>query len=265
MTTPDTETIRQTVREHYAALAEGSSSCCPTEASCCSSAPAQSQYAEAIGYSEEDFKDLPKGAYAIAGCGNPVALADLKLGQTVVDLGSGAGLDCFIAARNVGPAGRAIGVDMTPQMITKAREHAALGDIQNVEFRLGELENLPVADNTADVVVSNCVVNLVPDKRRVHAEAFRVLKPGGRIAISDIVANTPLPESVKEDLSQYAQCAAGAATVPELQRILADVGFEQIRITPKEESSELIAEYTPGTDIAEYLVSANIEAIKPVS
>ncbi len=255
--------IRQTVRETYARVAEAPAGCAP---SCCGSAPAiQPTAAEALGYVREDVESAPAGAEMGLGCGNPQAIAALKVGETVLDLGSGGGFDCFLAARQVGDGGRVIGVDMTPAMLSKARANAVKGDYRNVEFRLGEIENLPVADDTADVILSNCVINLSPDKRRVFAEAFRALKPGGRLAISDVVATAPMPEAVKQNLALHACCVAGAASIAEVEEALHAAGFEQVRITPKDESRSFIRDWAPGMNIDEYVVSATIEAKKPLT
>jgi len=182
-----------------------------------------------------------------------------------LDLGSGAGLDCFLAARQVGETGRVIGVDMTPDMVDKAREHARAAAYSNVEFRLGEIEKLPVADASVDVIMSNCVINLSPDKRNVFREAFRVLRPGGRLAISDVIATAPLPENVRNDLALYSSCVGGALTTGELQTMLRESGFHDIRIQPKDESRQLIREWAPGSKLEDYIASAMIEAVKPTS
>jgi ubiquinone/menaquinone biosynthesis C-methylase UbiE len=197
------------------------------------------------------------------GCGNPQAIASLRPGETVLDLGCGGGFDCFLAAKAVGESGRVIGVDMTPEMISKARQNAVKAGVSNVEFRLGEIENLPVADNSVDVIISNCVINLSPDKARVYKEAFRVLKRRGRLAISDIVATAPLPEEVKRDLALYAACVAGAAQMDDLRAMLRQAGFIRIRVTPKDRSRELIRGWAPGRNLEDFIVSANIEAVKP--
>jgi ubiquinone/menaquinone biosynthesis C-methylase UbiE len=199
------------------------------------------------------------------GCGNPRAIASLQPGETVLDLGSGGGFDCFLAARAVGKQGRVIGVDMTPEMVGKARRNAEKAGFGHVEFRLGEIEHLPVADGTIDVILSNCVINLSPEKDQVFREAWRVLKPGGRLAISDIVATSPLPEEVTNDPTLYSSCMAGAAWVDELRVILERVGFREIRIRPKDESKTLIRDWAPGRHVADYLVSATIEATKPTA
>ena len=186
-----------------------------------------------VGYSEEELQSVPIGSDLGLGCGNPQAIAALQPGETVLDLGSGAGFDSFLAAKQVGETGRVIGVDMTPEMVAKAREYVSEGRYTNVEFRLGEIEHLPVADASVDVILSNCVINLSPDKRSVFREAFRVLRPGGRLAISDVVATAPLPEAIRNDLSLYSSCAAGAVTVVELETILRESGFENIEFNPK--------------------------------
>jgi SAM-dependent methyltransferase len=218
-----------------------------------------------MGYSKEEFASVPEGANMGLGCGNPVALASLQDGETVVDLGSGGGFDCFLAAKQVGDAGRVIGVDMTPDMLSKARANAEKIQTENVEFRLGEIEHLPVADNSADIIMSNCVINLSPDKQKVYRDAFRILKPGGRLAISDIVATEPLPEEIQQNLSLVSACVGGAATIDETKDMLTKAGFEKIRITPKDESRKLISEWTSGDskNAGDYVVSAYIEAIKP--
>ena len=197
------------------------------------------------------------------GCGNPQAIASLKPGEIVLDLGSGGGFDCFLAARSVGKTGRVIGVDMTPDMVSKARENAAKTEFRNVEFRLGEIEHLPVADNSVDVIISNCVVNLSPDKQLVFDDAFRVLKRGGRLAISDVVATAELPDDVKNDLALLSGCVAGASLVSDVEAMLKKSGFMNIRLQPKDESREFIRTWAPGRKVEEYVVSATIEAVKP--
>jgi ubiquinone/menaquinone biosynthesis C-methylase UbiE len=197
------------------------------------------------------------------GCGNPQAIASLKTGETVLDLGSGGGFDCFLAARAVGETGRVIGVDMTPEMVSKARANAAKTEFRNAEFRLGEIEHLPVADNSVDVIISNCVINLSPDKQKVFEDAFRVLKPGGRLAVSDVVATAELPEEVKNDLVLHCGCMAGASLISDVEAMLKESGFRDIRIQSKDESREFIQTWAPGRNIEEYVVSATIEAKKP--
>jgi SAM-dependent methyltransferase len=202
--------IKEMVRERYGNIAEQGSSCCGPAPSCCGTTDPAEKISRGVGYTDEDLKAVPDGANLGLGCGNPVALANLRAGETVLDLGSGAGFDCFLAAKRVGDKGRVIGVDMTPEMIDKARRNSEKDNVQNVEFRLGEIENLPVADRSADVVISNCVINLSPDKQRVFSEAFRVLHPGGRLMISDIVLLRDLPESIKGSVEAYVGCVAGA-------------------------------------------------------
>jgi SAM-dependent methyltransferase len=197
------------------------------------------------------------------GCGNPQAIASLKPGEIVLDLGSGGGFDCFLAARAVGDTGRVIGVDMTPEMVSKARENAAKAGFKNVEFRLGEIEHLPAADNSVDVIISNCVINLSPEKHKVFDDAFRVLKPGGRLAVSDVVATAELPYEVKNDLALHAGCIAGASLIDEVDAMLRKSGFSDIRIEPKDESREFIRTWAPGRNVEDYVGSATIEARKP--
>ncbi|MFU8866473.1 arsenite methyltransferase [Natronococcus sp.] len=213
----------------------------------------------------EDVAAVAEGADLGLGCGNPKAFAEMSEGETVLDLGSGAGFDCFLAARAVGDTGRVIGVDMTPEMVSRARENVAKNDASNVEFRLGEISNLPVADATVDVIVSNCVINLAPEKRRVFDESYRVLEPGGRLAISDVVQTAPFPEDVRLDPDSLTGCVAGASTVDTLETMLDEAGFEDIRIEPKAESTEFISEWDADRDLSEYLVSATIEARKPAT
>ena len=214
-----------------------------------------------MGYTEDDLSSVPEGANLGLGCGNPQAIAAIRPGETVLDLGSGGGFDCFLAARRVGPAGRVIGVDMTPEMISKARDNARRVSASNVEFRLGEIEHLPVSDASVSVILSNCVINLSPDKGSVFREAFRVLQPGGRIAISDVVALRPLPPELAESVHVLTGCVAGAASVDELQRLLRAAGFTSVKIEPRAESRTIIAQCMPGTE--DYVASATIEATKP--
>lgn len=256
--------IRQAVRENYAAVARADAGCGCGPA-CCTPAelPAADILSRGIGYSESEVSAVPEGANLGLGCGNPQAIAALKPGETVLDLGSGAGFDCFLAARQVGDSGRVIGVDMTPDMLSKARANAQKGGYANTEFRLGEIEHLPVADATVDVIISNCVINLSPDKAQVFRDAFRVLKPGGRLALSDIVTTAPLPEEARRDLALYTGCIAGAAAAEEIEQMLAAAGFADIRIQPKDASREFIRQWAPGRGVEDYVCSASIEAIKP--
>jgi ubiquinone/menaquinone biosynthesis C-methylase UbiE len=216
-----------------------------------------------MGYSDAELVSLPEGADLGLGCGNPQALAAMRPDEVVVDLGSGAGIDCFLAAQQVGPSGRVIGVDMTHEMLTKARANAERVGAGNVEFRLGEIEHLPIADNTADVVISNCVINLVPDKEQVYRESFRVLKPGGRIAVADVVNTAPLPSELASEPALLCGCIAGAASVRQIEDWLAAAGFIDIRITVKPGSRELVESWAPGREIENYVASATIEGRKP--
>lgn len=260
--------IRQQVRASYAEVAEASNAgdCCGESSSCCGvsdDAAINALVSTRLGYSEDDLQAVPEGADMGLGCGNPRAIASIRPGETVLDLGSGGGFDCFLAAAETGEQGRVIGVDMTPAMISKARANAEKGRYTQVEFRLGEIENLPVADNSIDVIISNCVINLSPDKHRVFREAFRVLRPGGRLAISDVVAGCELPDEIRDDLQLYSGCMAGASTIDELESMLAAAGFENTSIAPKDESREFIKDWAPGRGVEEYVLSATIEAIKP--
>ncbi len=224
------EEIKKAVREGYARIAKQGSPCCAPVDSCCGGADLAQKITKNIGYSEEEIKAVPEGANLGLGCGNPLAFASLKEGEVVLDLGSGGGLDSFLAANMVGKKGRVIGVDMTPEMIERARENARKGNYINVEFRLGEIENLPVADNHVDVVISNCVINLVPDKRRAFREVFRVLKPGGRLMISDLVLLRELPDFIKNSVEAYIGCLSGAAMKDEYLGAIKAAGFQGVRI-----------------------------------
>jgi arsenite methyltransferase len=221
---------KKLVRENYANVATRGSSCCGPVRSCCGTADRAQHISRKIGYSEEELKTVPEGANLGLGCGNPLALASLKEGETVLDLGSGPGLDCFLAADAVGRNGKVIGVDMTAEMIERARQSVLKGDYANVEFRLGEIENLPVADNSVDVVISNCVINLSPDKQRVFQEAFRVLKPGGRIMVSDIALSKALPASLMDSIDAYVGCIAGAITKDDYIQTVKAAGFQDAAI-----------------------------------
>lgn len=268
MTINEHDQIRQQVRAVYGAVARTESSgCCAPSAGCC--APSDQDVAEllsrGIGYSAEETAAVPEGANLGLGCGNPQAIAALKLGETVLDLGSGAGFDAFLAARQVGPDGTVIGVDMTPDMVSKARANAVMGGYANVEFRLGEIEHLPVADASVDAIMSNCVINLSPDKAQVFREAWRALKPGGRLAISDIVTTAPLPAAMRQEVALYTACVAGAASVDELAAMLAAAGFADIRIAPQDASREFIRHWAPGRGVEDFIASASIEAVKPAN
>lgn len=221
---------KKIVRENYARVAVKRSSCCGPENTCCGTSDTSRGISQKIGYTKDELRSIPEGADLGLGCGNPVAIASLKEGETVLDLGSGPGLDCFLAAGKVGTNGKVIGIDMTAEMIEKARENAAKGNYANVEFRLGEIENIPVADNSVDVVISNCVINLSPEKDRVFRETFRVLKPGGRIMVSDVVLSSPLPDFIKNSVDAYVGCISGAITKTEYLDTVKAAGFQDVCI-----------------------------------
>lgn len=260
---------RQNIRDAYAkvALASSTDQCCGVESSCCGvsdDAAINVLISTRLGYSQADLAKVPKGADMGLGCGNPKAIAALTAGETVVDLGAGGGFDCFLAADEVGETGQVIGVDMTPDMVTKARRNAEQGNYRNVEFRLGEIEYLPIADNTADVIISNCVINLSPDKLQVFREAYRVLKPGGRLAVTDVVATAVLPEAMRNDPALVAGCMGNASLIDDLQAMLETAGFARVRIEPRDESKTFIRDWAPGSDVTDYVVSASIEGLKPL-
>jgi len=274
-----TEDVHNQVREGYAAIAREGGPRCGAQASCCCGEGDAAALAQAVGYSEEELAALPDGANLGLSCGNPVALASLRPGETVVDLGSGAGFDVFIAGRRVGAEGRAIGVDMTAEMLARARANTAAyrerAGLDNVEFRLGEIEHLPLADNSADVVISNCVINLSPDKAQVWCEVARVLRPGGRVAISDLALTRPLPASVRGMAEALVGCVAGAVLVEETQGMVERAGLADIRLEVKpgyvEQMTDLndplyrrIREALPdGAELSEYIVSLEVNARKP--
>ncbi|WP_247010534.1 arsenite methyltransferase [Halorientalis litorea] len=270
-TTLDAETQRRVVRERYARIAteeSGDEGCRSTDGQCCDGTTAAAdadRTAQSMGYSEADTESVDGDANLGLGCGNPNALASLSAGETVLDLGSGAGFDCFLAAQEVGESGRVVGVDMTPEMVETARENARENGTEHVEFRLGEIEHLPVADECVDVVISNCVVNLSPDKPQVFREAFRVLRPGGRLAISDVVLTAEVPTEVRADPDSVASCVAGASSIEQLSAMLADAGFEHVDISPKDDSDRFIREWDDDHDVSEFLVSADITGRKPES
>jgi ubiquinone/menaquinone biosynthesis C-methylase UbiE len=250
--------IRDEVRDCYASIAREEGRCCEATASCgCGT------ISERIGYSKEALGELPAGAEMGLGCGNPISIARLQPGETVVDLGSGGGIDCFLASKEVGDAGKVIGVDMTPDMLSKARRNAAAGGYSNVEFRLGEIENLPVADSSAEVLISNCVINLSRNKLQVYREAFRVLKPGGRLAVADMVALQPLPEALKNDLTAYTGCIAGAALVDQVKGWLEEAGFQQVEVRVKQRSREFIRNPEAVAQLDDFIASADVTAAKP--
>jgi SAM-dependent methyltransferase len=277
----DASEIRDYVRERYGAIAEQDDAdkeaggCCQPaaapakacgcgsgESDCCAGAAAET-YSEKLGYSAADVAAVPAGADLGLGCGNPLALASIKSGETVLDLGSGAGFDCLLAARQLNGTGRVIGVDMTAAMIGKARRNAATAGFANVEFRLGEIEHLPVADATVDLIISNCVINLSPEKAQVFREAFRVLRPGGRLAISDVVATKPVPAALREKLEAISACVAGAALISDLQAMLREAGFTRVDLQPREASRKVVAQWTEDPAVADFVVSAYLTAYKP--
>ena len=256
MSNLEADQTRNIVREHYANISTKGGSCAP---GCCGSVAADQSLS--LGYSESDLAAVPEGADLGLGCGNPNAIAALKPGETVLDLGSGGGFDCFLAARAVGPTGKVIGVDMTPEMITRARENARKIKAANVDFRLGEIEHLPVADGTVDAILSNCVINLSPETEAVFSEALRVLKPGGRLAISDVVAIAPIPPELHTLAAALAGCISGAAPLDELKDMLTRVGFENIEVTIKPNSADIVDSWLAGA--SRFIASATIEARRP--
>ena len=254
------EEIKKVVRERYASVAREGDSCCSP--SCCGSSA--KDISRRIGYDDEELTSVPEGANLGLGCGNPLALASLKEGETVLDLGSGAGFDCFLAAKKVGTEGKVIGVDMTPDMIDRARNNAQKGKYTNVEFRLGGIENLPAADNSVDVVISNCVINLAPDKSRVFKEAFRVLKPGGRMMVSDIVLLKELPDFVRDSIEAYTGCVAGATKKDEYLKTIKNAGFKEVQILDEKNFPIDVLENDPfGKQVIEKL-NVSIEEVKEI-
>lgn len=271
--------IKQVVKTAYAKIAlQSASGCCSSSScsgsagSCCSGVSAADANSLGIGYTHEDIKSVPQGSNLGLGCGNPIALASLREGETVLDLGSGAGFDCFLAAARVGAQGRVIGVDMTPEMIDKARQNAAQGNYQNVEFRLGEIESLPVTAGSMDVVISNCVINLCPDKQKVFSEIFRVLKPGGRMLVSDMVISQELPDILKNSSQAYVGCIAGAALKKDYLDMICQAGFQKVKVVdettftveysvdlPENKASPGVAGPSGSSDIT----SLRVSALKP--
>ena len=283
------EEVKKTVRERYGKIAKESNSagcgCGGTTATskispCCGNAPgAVGEISKKVGYSEEEINAVPEGANLGLGCGNPIALASLKEGETVLDLGAGGGCDCFLASERVGAKGKVIGVDMTAEMLDKARENARKGGYKNVEFRMGEIENLPAADNSVDVIISNCVINLSNDKPRVFAEAFRVLKPGGRLMVSDIVVLKKLPEHIRESIDAYIGCVAGAITKTEYIEAIKAAGFEKVKVvsedtypldlflddpTAKSIMADLQITSEQAKDLTASIASVKVQGIKPI-
>jgi SAM-dependent methyltransferase len=258
MTDTKADDVRANVREHYGNVARvgASTGCAP---GCCSATATDGS--KLLGYTEEQTNAVPEGADLGLGCGNPTAIASLREGDTVLDLGSGGGFDCFIAAKQVGPTGKVIGVDMTPDMVTLARTNARKVNATNVDFRLGEIEHLPVADASIDVILSNCVINLSPEKSAVYGEAFRVLKPDGRLSISDVVATAAIPNELLNQAAALTGCIAGAASIPQIKATLKAAGFVDVQVKIVEHSAEIVGSWLPG--IEKFVASATIEARKP--
>ncbi len=273
----NTEDVRDVVREEYGKIARQGGSCCGN--SPCCAGPSADSLAAAVGYSKEELASLPDGANMGLSCGNPTALASLKPGEVVLDLGSGGGFDVFLAARKVGPSGRAIGVDMTADMVSKARRNMAdfraETGLDNVEFRLGEIEHLPVADNSVDVIISNCVINLSADKEEVWRDIYRVLRPGGRVAVSDLALTQPLPQALRESVQALVGCVAGAITMEETERMAERAGLVEISLATKPHNIEAMADWNDplyksvlnllpaGQQISDYVTSMDISARKP--
>jgi SAM-dependent methyltransferase len=259
--------LRQMVRGRYAQAVTGSGCGCQTksDSGCCGSGANDIEMVNRImGYSQKELGSIVEGANLGLGCGNPTAIGEIKEGDIVLDLGSGAGFDCFLAAKKVGDEGRVIGVDMTPEMLSKARENAAKMSASNVEFRLGEIEHLPVADNSVDVIISNCVINLSPEKCLVFQDAYRVLKPGGRLFVSDVVATAEMPNFLREKAALMTGCIAGAEHIDRVRSLLAEVGFQNVKIDLKAYSNELVSGWFPESGAENYVASADIVAEKPL-
>lgn len=253
--------IRDAVRENYAEVAKssGGGCCCGSGCSC---APSAEQASVGLGYDADDLGSVPEDANMGLGCGNPLAIANMKAGETVLDLGCGGGLDCFLASKQVGETGCVIGVDMTPDMVSLARKNATKGGYTNVDIRLGEIEHLPVADNRVDVIISNCVINLSPDKMQVFRDAYRVLKKGGRLSISDILAKKQMPEYIRNDARMIASCIGGAALINDVKAMLQQAGFGDIRLEKKQGSEKMVASWAPAEGLENYIASYIIEAVK---
>jgi len=258
----DKEKLREYIRKNYAKVAQkgATGGCC--SAGCCGNTIDVKKTSENLGYLVTDLSDVPSEANMGLGCGNPIAIASLKEGEVVLDLGSGGGFDCFLSRKQVGESGYVIGVDMTPEMVKLARNNAKRSGFDNVDFRLGEIEHLPVADSSIDVIISNCVINLSLDKEMVFKEAYRVLKNDGRLAISDVVTTSELPDEIKQDMKLLYGCVAGAEHVETIKSILMMANFKEIKLQPKENSKEIISSWVPGKKIEDYVASYIIEAIK---
>lgn len=262
--TSNKEEIREFIRKNYSEVAQKGTEggCCGGGCSCSGPLIDISESSIRLGYSEVDLSNVPSEANMGLGCGNPIAIAALKEGEVVLDLGCGGGFDCFLARIQVGDTGHVIGVDMTPEMIKLARVNAEKSGYTNVEFRLGEIEHLPIADSSVDVIISNCVINLSLDKEQVFRDALRVLKPGGRLSISDVVATAQLPVNIKQDLGLIASCIGGAEYVEDIKAILQKVGFKDIRMTPKDNSRDIVKSWAPDKNIEDFVASYIIEATK---
>lgn len=260
----DKEKTRKIIRENYASIAtKGSAGGCCSESSCCNSAPTDINTAsKMIGYTKDDILNVPVGSNMGLGCGNPIEIANLKEGEVVLDLGCGGGFDCFLASSKVGESGLVIGVDMTSDMINLARNNAEEGDYTNVDFRLGEIENLPVSDGIIDVIISNCVINLSLNKEQVFKEAYRVLRRGGRLSISDVVATDEIPEEIKEDIRMMTGCIAGAEYVENIRDMMNQIGFKDIKLIPKDTGKEIVKSWTTDRNVEDFVSSYIIEAIK---
>lgn len=266
MTNKSGEEVKSDVREAYSGVvkANNENKSCGNPRSCCGvSAKPDASYSQELGYSADELNSVPEGSNMGLGCGNPQAIADLKSGEIVLDLGAGGGFDAFLAARKVGQTGKVFGVDMTPEMLSAARANAAKAGYKNVEFLLGEIEHLPLPNNSVDVIISNCVINLSTDKAQVFKESFRVLKEGGRIAISDVVANAPLPLEMVNNKELYCNCISGAIPIDDLKNILSEAGFTDIVIDTQENSRMFIKDWVPGAGAENYVISAKIKAVKP--
>lgn len=262
------EQIKELVKSRYGQVALQNTGCCGPRKSCCGSHVSAEEIGRKVGYDEKDFEAVPVGANLGLGCGNPVALASLKAGDTVLDLGSGAGFDAFLAAARVGSSGRVIGVDMTPEMIEKARANASNGDFKNVEFRLGEIERLPVSNGEVDVIISNCVINLAPEKAKVFEEAFRVLRPGGRLMVSDLVLLRPLPEAIKKSVEAYVGCIAGASLKEDYLSAINAAGFIDVAVVGEDVYPVQLEPVAPcslddAAGAAGSVVSIKVSAVKP--
>ncbi|HNX13603.1 MAG TPA: arsenite methyltransferase [Oscillospiraceae bacterium] len=258
------EETREQIRKKYSKIALKGGEDCGCSSGCCGAKPRLDvkEITKNLGYSDDDLSNMPNQVNMGLGCGNPLAIASLKEGETVLDLGSGGGFDCFLARRKVGESGHVIGIDMTPEMIKLSRENARKSKVANVEFRLGEIEHMPVADGVVDVIISNCVINLSVEKEKVFKEAYRVLKTGGRICVSDVVATAELPEELKKNIAMLTGCIAGAEYVENLRAMLTNAGFKNIRMTPKDNSREILSSWAPGKGVENYVASYIIEAEK---